>query len=246
MKQKFPKSLQHEHTEQAILRRIRNNNKHSYLKDIVYGGIDGTVTTFAVVAGVVGANLSSKAILILGIANLLADGFSMAMSNYMGTKTENQELELLEKFEAHHIEKYPEGEKQEVRHILSNIGFEGELLEKNLEFYTNDKKRWIDLMVSHEYGLSGNPKPASLAAMATFCAFSFFGFLPLLSYVFNFSSAFLWSASLSLLAFALVGSLKSVWTTETALVSALKTIFVGGIASLIAYYVGVFVESWIN
>lgn len=245
MEPNFPKSLQHEHSEQAIARRLRQKNKQSYLKDVVYGGIDGTVTTFAVVAGVVGAELSSKAILILGAANLLADGFSMAMGNYMATKTENQELELLREFEEHHIEKEPEGEKEEVRQILKNIGFEGDLLKNNIEFYTSNKERWIDLMVTHEYGLSGNPTPAFQAAMATFVSFAVFGFLPLLSYVFQFKNPFVWSGALSVLAFALVGSLKSIWTTESAIVSASKTAFVGILASSIAYYVGDLVESLI-
>jgi len=59
-----------------------------YIKDIVYGANDGMVTTFAVVAGVVGAHLSTTVILIVGFANLLADGFSMAASDYLGTKSE--------------------------------------------------------------------------------------------------------------------------------------------------------------
>ncbi len=63
--------------------------EYRYLEEFVYGGIDGAVTTFAVVAGVVGASLSSSIILILGFANLIADGFSMAVSNYLSTKSEN-------------------------------------------------------------------------------------------------------------------------------------------------------------
>ncbi|MEK7536045.1 MAG: VIT1/CCC1 transporter family protein [Patescibacteria group bacterium] len=59
-----------------------------YIKDIVYGANDGMVTTFAVIAGVVGASLPSTVILIVGFANLLADGFSMAVSDYLGTKSE--------------------------------------------------------------------------------------------------------------------------------------------------------------
>ena len=58
-----------------------------YLPEFVYGGIDGSVTTFAVVAGVIGASLSSTVVLILGFANLFADGFSMAISNYLSTKS---------------------------------------------------------------------------------------------------------------------------------------------------------------
>ena len=59
-----------------------------YLGEFVYGGIDGTITTFAVVAGSVGANLESNVILILGFANLLADGFAMSIGGYLSANSE--------------------------------------------------------------------------------------------------------------------------------------------------------------
>jgi VIT1/CCC1 family predicted Fe2+/Mn2+ transporter len=61
-----------------------------YLPEIVYGGIDGAVTTFAVVSGAIGASLSSAVVLILGFANLIGDGFSMSISNYLSTKSEKE------------------------------------------------------------------------------------------------------------------------------------------------------------
>ena len=67
--------------------------KQSYLRDWIYGGVDGVVTTFAVVAGVAGANLSIFVVLVLGFANLIVDGFSMAVSNYLGTKSELERIE---------------------------------------------------------------------------------------------------------------------------------------------------------
>ncbi|MEK6819964.1 MAG: VIT1/CCC1 transporter family protein [Nanoarchaeota archaeon] len=63
--------------------------KRKYLPEFVYGGIDGSVTTFAVVSAVMGASLSSSIVLILGFANLFADGFSMAVSDYLSVKSEN-------------------------------------------------------------------------------------------------------------------------------------------------------------
>ena len=59
-----------------------------YLAEFVYGAIDGTVTTFAIVSGVVGANLSPSIVIVLGLANVLADGFSMASSNFLSEKSE--------------------------------------------------------------------------------------------------------------------------------------------------------------
>ena len=64
--------------------------ERKYLPEFVYGGIDGAVTTFAIVAGSIGASFSSAIILVLGFANLFADGFSMAVSNYLSTKSQTE------------------------------------------------------------------------------------------------------------------------------------------------------------
>src|SRR5688572_12848344 len=102
--------MEHDHSPEAISERLHAGPAHSYLRDCIYGGIDGAVTTFAVVAGVVGANLSPSVILIIGLANIIADGFSMAASNYLGTRTEQEQLKQLEMIERRHIDRFPEGE----------------------------------------------------------------------------------------------------------------------------------------
>jgi vacuolar iron transporter family protein len=76
----------------------------SYLGEFVYGAIDGAITTFAVVAGAAGANLSPAIVLILGFANLFADGFSMAASNFLSTRAK---LEVMENKGHHHHEIEP-------------------------------------------------------------------------------------------------------------------------------------------
>jgi VIT1/CCC1 family predicted Fe2+/Mn2+ transporter len=81
--------------EQGIIRKIRAHLE-DYLSEFVYGGIDGAVTTFAVVAGATGAGFTVQIILILGLANLIADGFSMGVGSYLSTKSE-QELMIKRK-----------------------------------------------------------------------------------------------------------------------------------------------------
>jgi VIT1/CCC1 family predicted Fe2+/Mn2+ transporter len=114
--------MEHEHSAEAISERLSSGRRHSYLRDWVYGGIDGSVTTFAVVAGVVGAQLSPGVILVIGMANIFADGFSMAASNFLGTKTEHEEIEHLEEIENRHIDEFPDGEREEVRQIFKARG----------------------------------------------------------------------------------------------------------------------------
>ena len=85
--------MEHDHSPEAIGQRLAGGPSASYLRDWIYGGIDGAVTTFAVVSGVAGAGLPSSIIIILGIANLIADGFSMAVSNFLGNRAENQVMD---------------------------------------------------------------------------------------------------------------------------------------------------------
>ena len=85
-----PSELEAEHTAEAIARRLAAANTHSYLGDVVLGAVDGTITTFAVVCGVAGAGLSTGVAIILGLANILADGFSMAVSNYLRADSDRQ------------------------------------------------------------------------------------------------------------------------------------------------------------
>src|SRR6187401_2845005 len=96
-----------------------------YLPEIVYGSIDGIVTTFAVVAGSAGADLSISVILILGMANLFADGLSMSIGSYLSKKSEQDNYNKHRRVEEWEIENMPEVERKEIEHIFRGKGFEG-------------------------------------------------------------------------------------------------------------------------
>ena len=76
---------------------------HRYVRDLVYGANDGIITTFAVVAGVSGASLAPRIVLILGVANLVADGISMGASNYLGIRSERDAHQALHGVPAHDV-----------------------------------------------------------------------------------------------------------------------------------------------
>lgn len=118
-------ALEHSHNQEAIRDRLARGPSSSYLRDWIYGGIDGTVTTFAIVAGIVGADLSATVLLLMGFANLLADGFAMAASNYFGTKSERDAYERVLGIERRHIALVPDGEREEIRQIFAAKGFSG-------------------------------------------------------------------------------------------------------------------------
>jgi VIT1/CCC1 family predicted Fe2+/Mn2+ transporter len=79
--------------------RLESRLRH-YLPDLVYGANDGIITTFAVVSGVVGASLSETVILVLGFANLVADGFSMGASNYLARRSDVENEDRGERIDA--------------------------------------------------------------------------------------------------------------------------------------------------
>ena len=233
--------MEHEHTPEAIRARLAAGPEISYLRDWVYGGIDGSVTTFAVVTGVVGANLSPVVILILGIANLVADGFSMAASNFVGTRTEGQEMETLRIRERRHIAVDPDGEREEVRQIFAGKGFEGEELESVVNVITSDEDRWIEFMLTEEYGMPSQLRSASAAAFSTFLSFLICGLVPLLPFLLGFPSSFTVSLAATLVTFFLIGSVKSRWLHMSWWHAGFETLLIGGTAAGLAYGAGVLI-----
>lgn len=235
-------SMEHEHSPDAIRRRLESGPKHNYLRDWIYGGIDGAVTTLAVVTGVAGAQLSSWIILALGFANLFADGFSMAASNYLGTKSEHDDWRRLQGIENRHIDLEPEGEREEVRQIFERKGFEGEELGRIVQLITADRERWVQTMLMDEYGLPHAVRSPWIAALCTFTAFLICGLVPLLPYLFVSEHSLTLSATLTGVVFFVIGSVKSRWSTSSWWHSGFTTLAVGAIAASLAYFTGVAIK----
>jgi VIT1/CCC1 family predicted Fe2+/Mn2+ transporter len=238
--------MEHEHTHAAIRVRLAAAPEHSYLRDWVYGGIDGAVTTFAIVSGVVGAQLSTGIILVLGAANLVADGFSMAAGNFLATRTEHEQLRHAEAIERRHIAEFPEGEREEVREILRRRGLEGELLERVTEAITSDHDRWVRTMLRDEYGLPVTIRSPWRAAMATFSAFAVCGVVPLAPFVVGLREPFWVAVGATGLVFVIIGALKSRCSPSPWWRAAFETLVVGGGAAGVAYAIGAWLRGLVG
>ena len=215
-----------------------------YLGEFVYGAIDGSVTTFAVVAGGAGAHLDSSIVIILGFANLIADGFSMSVGSYLSTRSEKQQYERHKAVEYWEVDNIPEKEREEIREIYAAKGFEGELLEKVVEVITADRDRWVDVMMKEELEMSEESKSSLGMGFVTFLSFLAVGFIPLTVYVIDYITGtfpynlFLSASILTSIAFVLVGWLKARVTRTSIFRGIMESVLLGGIAAALAYWVG--------
>jgi VIT1/CCC1 family predicted Fe2+/Mn2+ transporter len=240
--------LQSQHTPAGISARLSQKRSPSYLHDFIYGAIDGAVTTFAVVAGVEGANLDETVVIILGGANLIADGFSMAVSNFLGSRAARQQRARARREEERQIRLFPEGEREEVRQIFAAKGFEGESLDRVVDVITSDAELWADTMMSEELGFGAAEPDEYRAAAATFTAFMVIGFLPLAVFALDLATpgsienAFAWSAVMTGIAFLVVGAMKARFVDQTWWRGSFETLAVGGLAATLAYLAGALLQ----
>jgi VIT1/CCC1 family predicted Fe2+/Mn2+ transporter len=229
-----------------------------YMGELVYGGIDGSVTTFAVVSAAAGAGLSTAVVLILGLANLIADGFAMSVGAYLSKKTERDSYRKHREVEAWEVDHLPEKERDEIREIYSAKGFEGELLERVVATITADKERWIDVMMKEELEMVEDTRSPFASGFATFASFVVVGTVPLLAFVFyalwnpkNLHNAaplalFWIAATMTSVGFAGIGWMKSRVTNVTPWRGMLETLILGSAAATLSFVAGFLLEKWLG
>ncbi|WP_148686484.1 VIT1/CCC1 transporter family protein [Candidatus Nitrosocosmicus hydrocola] len=227
------------------------------IEDFVYGAIDGAVTTFAVVAGVVGASLSPSIVLILGFANLFADGFAMAIGNYLSAKSKIEYVERERKREEKEVEYLPQEKIKEITDIYFKKGFANELLEDVVNVITSKRKVWVDILMKEKIGSAEikNENPMS-KAITTFSAFNLVGLIPLMPFLLVFLSGFssiytleqvfVYSAIFTGLSFFLIGLIKGKVVNKTPIKSGFNTLTIGGMAALVSFIVGSILSNYIR
>lgn len=214
------------------------------LRDGVLGAVDGTVTTFAVVAGTVGASLPGGIVVVLGVANLIADGFSMGISNFLGIKAEVGQDRKTAAGEFESVRRDPDGARERIRRILRAKGFTDADLVRATEVITADERVWVSTLVQEEHGIGHRESRPFRAGMATFVAFAVVGLLPLLPFIAEAISArrigdpFLWSCLTAAVGFFAVGAVKARFVGQHQFWGGLETLLVGGSAAGMAYLIG--------
>lgn len=227
------------------------NKIANYLREIVYGGNDGIVTTFAVVAGFNGANLGQDAIagisiatvLLFGFANLVADALSMGLGNFLSIKAEKEVYKVVKDKEKHELKHNRDYEIAETVKILKKEGFPEKESRDLVNIYQKNPKYWLQWMMQYDLELPNPEKVNPYATgLATFLSFLTFGFIPLIPYFFEFSVSHSFGISIAgtFSALILLGLLKGKVIDRGVTKSVLEVVLIGGTAALAAFLVGTF------
>lgn len=221
----------------------------TYLKEIVYGGNDGIVTTFAVVAGFTGAGsdqvagMSFATVLLFGLANLLADAASMGLGNFLSLRAEKDVYRKEKEKELHEIRTSRQFEWDETVQILIRRGYTKKDAATMTDLYAKNEAYWVEFMMHQELEIP-NPENINpyLTGLATFASFAVFGFIPLVPYIFFTAAPNIFHLSVACAGGALIllGILRANIARRHIIRSILEIVLIGGVAASLAYFVGTF------
>ncbi len=221
-----------------------------HLKEIVYGGNDGIVTTFAVVAGYAGAHAQASlashsvgTVLLFGLANLFADAASMSLGSFLSLRAEKDVYGSEKSKELYEIRHEPGMEFEETIEILTRKGYDRKDATALAKLYAKNEKYWSEFMMHHELELP-NPEKENpwRTALATFLSFVSFGFIPLLPYIVlpHSGNLFAYSVLFTASALLLLGILRYHVISRHPARAIGETLLIGGVSASIAYFVGTF------
>jgi vacuolar iron transporter family protein len=208
-----------------------------WLRAATFGAMDGLVSNTALIAGVA-ASASTHAVVLAGVAGLLAGSFSMALGEFTSVTTANEQLESEVKVERRSFLKYPQEERAELVGMLTEMGMSVETAVKATEEIHQDETRALNFHLVQELGVNPNEKPSPwVAAGSSFAMFAIGAIIPLIPYLLGYSSLWLGLAcgGVGLL---VVGGVAAHFTKKAAWVGSLRQLAFGGVAIAVTYGVG--------
>jgi len=218
------------------------------LRQIVFGGNDGIVTTFAVVAGFAGAQsegvleIGTLAVLLFGFANLFADATSMGLGEFLSSRSQRGVYNKIRQQELKQIKNHPIAERDEILAILKHRGVNTKDSAQFVDVLERNPEMMADFMMSYEFGM---PDPAEespiINGLFTFFSFLVFGLVPLLPYLFlpAETTTFGYSVFATFAALFALGILRWYATLEHLFSCLMETVLVGGVCAVVAYGVGI-------
>jgi len=239
----------------------RNTEMHQtdggFIKPVIFGGLDGILTSFAIVAAAAGGNMPVPVVIVLGFSNILADALAMGVGEFLSSKAENEWILRERAREKWEMENYPEGEIREMIDIYESRGMSREDATTVIETMARYTEFFVDVMMSEELSLRVPEKDHKIESMkegvVMFLSFATFGSLPILGYVLipalypSLGEDVLFLAACVVTGMVLfgLGCLKSVFSASKWLVCGLETLLLGGVCATVAFTVGQFVDGLI-
>jgi len=221
----------------------KHNTSGGFIKSFVYGGLDGILTTFAIVTGVYGGNLQPSTVVILGISSVIGDGLAMAIGDFVSTKSEQEFQQSEREREEWEVENNPEGEKEEMIDIYTKKGMAEADAIIMTDTLAKNKKVWVDIMMVEELGLIDSDESPFKNGLVTFCSFATMGLVPLLPYIVGaiahtYNGAFWASLVLTCAMLFFLGAIKTRITGKNWFVSGMETFSMGAVAAGVAFLLG--------
>lgn len=218
----------------------------SWIRDATFGANDGLVSILTLLAGVSGASVSGNTVLIAGLAGLVAGAISMGVGAYVSAKAYRSYYRAEMRKEVEEMREKPDVEREEIREIYRDRGFEGELLEQVVDKITSDPRTWLKVMMSEELGLSPQFGRPLSAAGVVFVAFLIGGIIPVVPFFFWDGTGALFTAfGATAVALMVAGSVRTRYTGERPVIAGLELIAMAalgfGVAHLIGRLVGIVV-----
>jgi len=221
-----------------------------YLKNMVFGGMDGIITTFAIVAGAVGGGLSTNVILVLGFSNIFADALSMGIGDVASSKAEAEFKARERKREEWELDNNPEGEIVEMIDLYESKGLPRDDAEKIIRLMSPHREFFVDVMMKEELGLiEEDTSEIWKDGLVMFLSFVVCGSVPLLGYVglastnSDQSTQFIVASCMSAFTMFLLGATKSKFVVRPWWYCGLEMLVLGVIVGAVAYLIGMGVSA---
>ena len=213
----------------------------AFLRPAVFGGSDGLVSNLALVMGVAGATADNQAIVIAGIAGLLAGAFSMAVGEYISVRSQHELFDAQRQLQVEQLRVDEAGERAILEGIYQERGFTVEEARSIVGTLLATPERALDSMMRDEVGLDpraiGGPWAAASSSFLAFVAGAIIPLLPFLLLL-DGTQAFVGSIVLSLVALFLLGLGVSFLTKRPPVRCGLRQLSLGGLAALVTYLIG--------